>query len=272
MFEWRLFLLITGICIPGIITAIPRVNSIVEKNLQKIKESGKQLPPRPVLLAVQMLQTLLLCAGFSALGVWLAPKIAFGAPFLRSLVTPGLPAAENLPPAAPVLVLSAGGAVLFLILYYLVFERLLDPETVRSMERVRMEGGLATRIFYGGIVEEVLMRWGLLTVLLFLFNAAGIPLLPALIWPVIIAVGVLFGLAHLPTYLAAGCKKTPVFILAMIVLNCFAGTLFGYLYWNYGLFAAIVSHALFHIIWYPFDVMIAGLRGSTQHSVLPQSQ
>ncbi len=272
MFDWKLFLLITGICIPGIITAIPRVSDLVEKNTEKLKASGKKLPPRRILLTVQMLQTLILCAGFSALGVLLAPKIGFDAPFLRSLVTADLSPAETLPSVVPVLGFSAGGAAVFLLLYYLVFERRLDRQTVLSMERVRMEGGLATRIFYGGIVEEVLMRWGIMTLLLFVLNAAGIPLVPALVWPVIIAVGVLFGLAHLPTYLAAGCKKTPAFILAQIVLNCFAGTLFGYLYWKYGLFAAIVSHALFHIIWYPFDIRIAGLRGSTRYSALSESR
>jgi hypothetical protein len=38
-----------------------------------------------------------------------------------------------------------------------------------------------------------------------------------------------------------------------IFLNLYAGLLFGWFYWRYGLWAAMVGHSLFHLIWYPLD-------------------
>jgi membrane protease YdiL (CAAX protease family) len=69
----------------------------------------------------------------------------------------------------------------------------------------------------------------------------------------IIISGILFGLFHLPAYLNSGCKKTPLFIFTVITLNLWASLVFGWLYWQYGLEAAIMSHILFHLIWYPIE-------------------
>jgi hypothetical protein len=66
--------------------------------------------------------------------------------------------------------------------------------------------------------------------------------------------GLLFGLGHAPGYLAAGCQKTPMFFALMISLNLWASLIFGWLFWQYGLLAAMTAHMLFHLIWLPFDL------------------
>jgi membrane protease YdiL (CAAX protease family) len=77
---------------------------------------------------------------------------------------------------------------------------------------------------------------------------------PAVVWGAILISGVLFGLGHAPSYLAAGCHKTVAFFCSMIALNLWASLIFGWLFWQYGLMAAMVAHMLFHLVWWPFDL------------------
>jgi hypothetical protein len=40
----------------------------------------------------------------------------------------------------------------------------------------------------------------------------------------------------------------------MISLNLWASLIFGWLFWQYGLLAAMLAHMLFHLVWWPFDL------------------
>jgi hypothetical protein len=42
----------------------------------------------------------------------------------------------------------------------------------------------------------------------------------------------------------------------MIFLDLWAGTIFAWLYWHYGLAAAMIAHATFHLVWWPVDVRV----------------
>ena len=75
-------------------------------------------------------------------------------------------------------------------------------------------------------------------------------------WAAILLSGVLFGLGHAPGHIAAGCRPTPIFFAAILFLNLWAGTIFAWLYWHYGLEAAMIGHALFHLLWWPVDVSL----------------
>ena len=78
----------------------------------------------------------------------------------------------------------------------------------------------------------------------------------AVVWFAIVVSGVLFGLVHAPSYLAAGCRKSPMFFTAVISLNLGASLIFGWLYWQVGLEAAMIGHMLFHLVWWPFDAVL----------------
>jgi hypothetical protein len=40
----------------------------------------------------------------------------------------------------------------------------------------------------------------------------------------------------------------------MIGLNLWASLIFGWLFWQVGLEAAMMAHMLFHLVWWPFDL------------------
>jgi hypothetical protein len=65
---------------------------------------------------------------------------------------------------------------------------------------------------------------------------------------------VLFGLGHLPsTHVATGLPVDALLIVRAVTLNGLLGLTFGWLYWTFGLEAAMVSHfsadILLHVLW-----------------------
>ncbi|SEP18448.1 CAAX protease self-immunity [Halogranum amylolyticum] len=106
------------------------------------------------------------------------------------------------------------------------------------------------RFLYGGITEELMLRFGLMSGLVFVGwritgRRADGPQ-PAVVWAAILIAAVLFGLGHLPA-LAQSVDLTPALIARTVLLNAVAGVLFGWLYWRRSLEAAMVAHASFHV-------------------------
>jgi hypothetical protein len=256
MFDWSLFLCLILVSAPGILLVTPGTIETLRAQVIPRLPAGKKMPPAFVMTVVSMLQSLLLMAGVVALGTALAPKAGLSAPFFEALAA-GEPLWKAVrPQLVPAAVLGVGGALVIVAAYYMFFRPRLDPETVSAMEGLRMRLGLSGRILYGGIVEEVLFRWGVMTFGVWLGTLfTGTPS-GALVWVVILLSGLLFGIGHLPSYKMAGCVTTPMFLALMLVLNLWATVICGWLFWQYGLLAAMLAHMLYHLVWYPFDVRL----------------
>jgi membrane protease YdiL (CAAX protease family) len=98
---------------------------------------------------------------------------------------------------------------------------------------------------YGGIVEEILMRLFLVSLLAWLlgkiFRSTEVVKNNLIMWTAIILAAILFGLGHLPIT-ASITQITPIVLVRAIVLNGIGGLVFGWLYWKKGLEHAIVAH------------------------------
>ena len=106
------------------------------------------------------------------------------------------------------------------------------------------------RFFYGGITEELLLRFGLMSALALggwaLVGRRGETPGPRIMWAAIGVSAVLFGVGHLPA-LAGSVGLTPALVARTVLLNAVAGVAFGWLYWRRSLEAAMVAHAAFHV-------------------------
>jgi len=106
------------------------------------------------------------------------------------------------------------------------------------------------RFLYGGITEELLLRYGLMSLFVFvgwrLLGARESGPSRVVVWVAIVASAVLFGVGHLPA-LAASVDLTPAVVARTVLLNAIGGVVFGWLYWRRSLEAAMVSHATFHV-------------------------
>lgn len=254
MFNWVLFLCLVGVSALGAIVAISQLLNTLEKTVLSKLPAGTKIPPKPILIVVSVTQSLILVAVAAAVGTAVAYRVDLQAPFFEALVSGGSIWSALRPQIIPALIAGVGGAIVFIAAYYLIFRPRLDDQTVKSMENLRIGLGVWGRILYGGIYEEVLTRWGLMSLFVWLGALiAGDPT-SVVVWISIVISGILFGLGHLPSHLRAGCQKTPLFLTLVISLNLWAALIFGWLFWQYGLISAMIAHMLFHIVWLPFDL------------------
>ena len=103
---------------------------------------------------------------------------------------------------------------------------------------------LALGFLYGGVTEELIMRWGVLSIL-----ALGFSKLMPIRWAMGLAVilsAALFALAHLPALWLTTPDPTNAALIRTLVLNTVAGLVFGALHLRSGLEAAMLSHIGFH--------------------------
>ncbi|MFN2226479.1 MAG: CPBP family intramembrane glutamic endopeptidase [Anaerolineae bacterium] len=254
MFDWLLFLSLVLASIPGLLVAIPNLMERLVNTAADRLPPDKPLPPRAVVIGASMAQSLVLVAAAAAVGTALAPRVGLAAPVFEALVSGNNVWAAAQSQMLPALVLGVGGALAIVAAYYLFFRPRLDTQTVRSMEELRMALGPWARLLYGGVVEEVLFRWGVMTLLAWLGSLLVGATTAGVMWAVILISGILFGIGHLPSYRLAGCRTTPLFLVLMIVLNLWATIICGWLFWQYGLLAAMMAHMLYHLVWLPFDV------------------
>lgn len=253
MFNLTLFILIVLVSIPGLVVTAPKLTATLERITRENQRPGQRQPSNTTLTLLGFAQNLVFIVLAAAIGTALTPRVGLGAPFFQALIDggPALNIFLDLLPAT--LIVGIVGAVVFLAFYYLIARRRLDAETIKLTEKLRMDLGLAGRLLYGGIDEEVLTRWGLMTLFVWIGALLAGAASPAVMWGAIVISGILFGLGHLPAQFAAGAKRTTLLIVLVIGLNLWASLIFGWLFWQYGLLSAMLAHMLFHLVWYPFD-------------------
>lgn len=190
-------------------------------------------PIDPMLLRLLLtIQPGLLTLGAAALGAWAAPKVGLDAPAVRAWAErrPVLPVLRGqLAPAVAV-----GMAVAAIIVGY---GELLRAEGL-SDQMSRLEAPLVTRLLYGGVTEEVLTRWGLMS--FFVWGAWRLSRRGAAVpdwchWAGALAAASLFAAGHLPLLNRLMADAPDWLVAAVLIGNAVPGLLFGWLYWRRGL-------------------------------------
>lgn len=217
---------------------------------------GLPAVPTPLLALLVMAQPAVLLAVAVAVGLRLAPRVGLrshvdrrvrGGPSVRAAVRPEAGRA----------VAAGVGAYLAVVALDVAFAPFVatDLAAVSALPEAATIAGLLeslpVRLLYGGITEELLLRWGLLTLLAWGIHAGrarlgGDELAPTTAWAAIGVSAVLFGVGHLPA-LATIVEPTPALVVRTVALNAVAGAVFGWLYWRDSLEAAMLAHGTFHV-------------------------
>lgn len=201
-----------------------------------IAQSGK--PPRLPLAAIVALSGLEVSFGI-ALAIWafiaLGPQLGLDSPVLRGVRR----LREVLLPA----IFAGSIAALSLLCIQRGFRPFLPSVLSKPAGGSAMGGPLLgiSASFYGGIIEEMMMRLGLMTLLAYALSKIRVPISAALIIANI-ASAVLFGVGHLPAARALGIPFTPTLVAYIILTNAVGGIIFGWLYAKRGAEAAMVGH------------------------------
>lgn len=120
--------------------------------------------------------------------------------------------------------------------------------------------GIIASILYGGIIEEILMRLFVMSLIAFLISKIFYKKreeIPAKVFVIAnVAAALLFAASHLPATLVTFGELSPILLFRCFLFNGGFGMLFGWLYRKHGLHYAMISHATVHIvskiIWFIF--------------------
>lgn len=242
IFSWPEFAILCGAALLGVVCVTPYTLELTRDALKKAQERMRK--PLWVLALLQGAQSFVLMGVATGLGLLIAHHIGLGAPLLEGLLAGKPVATQAQAIIAPALILGVASAVLLLLLEITVFWPRL-PQAMRTAFPIPSLWKRFLACFYGGIDEELLCRLFLLSLLAWLIGLVwhvpgGEPALGAL-WLANILAGVIFGLGHLPAT-AALVKLNPLLIGRAIFLNGIVGVAVGYLFWQYGLEAAMLAH------------------------------
>lgn len=140
-----------------------------------------------------------------------------------------------------------GGIIsgILIIIIAIAFKPFLPIEFIEIGEKFKPT--LAARFLYGGLTEEIMVRFGVMTFFVWILFKISNKLNPTVYWLGILISAIIFGVLHLPiVYMMAGTPTT-VLLWYIILGNTIGGIIFGWLYWKKGLEAAIIAHILAHI-------------------------
>jgi hypothetical protein len=266
MWSTSLFLVLTLAALAAILYGTPRQVRAI---------AGLGVPPRFEEMLrrgalVGQLQGAILAAAFAAVGTAFGRQVGLRAPFFEALVAGSEVWALLQAQLVPGLAVGLLAGLVFVGLYYGVFRGWVGLKASEPVERMRLNMGLGTRVLIGGIHEEVVFRWGVMG----LAAWAGVKLLggavPWVFWTANLSAAALFALYHLPGLFSLARMlqihiEAPM-VYASLILNLFAGLVFGWLFWQVGLLASILAHALFHVIWHPIEKRVLAAGAKSGHS------
>jgi len=223
----RIFLLWV-LTLPAVLLVIPYLTETLESN-----QLIETLPVgRSVFLTVTFLQSALLLAISCFAGAWFSKKTGL----LHSLEWRRGKIISSL------LIGVSAGLVILLADYF--FEQGgIRPNLFSAEPSTFWKGMLAS--FYGGIAEEVIMRYFMVALLVFLIikisGRDDVRFRQKAVVAAVILVALVFGLGHLPAA-GLGTDLTVPVVFRVILVNTLGGLIFGLVFIRNGLFHSMIAH------------------------------
>lgn len=217
--------------------------SLLFAPLEMLQPPSIQMSPL-VFRGLALINPLIMTTLAVGIGAYLAPSVGLDAPLVRALIRgkgAGLVLRHQILPALAVGLASA--AVLY------SYGVISSPWfTAAKLPELPMP--IATKLLYGGVVEEIMIRWGIMT--LFVWGGWRLAGRPDTVKPYAYIAGstlaaLVFAAGHLPLLIAMMPSPPAGLIAAVILGNAIPGFLFGMLFWRRGLESAMIAHASAHL-------------------------
>jgi hypothetical protein len=242
--------------------------AILPYSLRLLKESKKKKPlkiPFWMLVLLSVLQNTILFAVATGIGLLIAHQIGLGAPLLEAMRVGGL-SQTVMATILSALIFGIGGGSFLLLLDLLFLPHFPEKLLTTSLKTTQWENFTAS--FYGGINEELFTRLLGLSLIAWLLSriwhmASGLPT-ASVFWIANILMAVIFALGHLPALKNLLGTITPLMFSRTIILNTPIGLLCGWIFWRYGIEAAIITHFAADIVYHVGGTLVLRIKNPHQ--------
>ncbi|MEQ1603396.1 MAG: CPBP family intramembrane glutamic endopeptidase [Pyrinomonadaceae bacterium] len=246
----RLFLILLAAGLTGVISFL-LVDLEALLAMQPLP-AGTDMPMSiPMLKLLSLIQPAVLVAVAAVIGVGLASRVG-----LRSPVAEAVASRRDVPLAiksqlVPGIIGGLAGGV-SIVLISAILKPFLTAEIFARLGEWGNILPLPVRLLYGGITEEVLLRWGMMTLLVWaawrLFQKGQDRPRPVIVVAAILLSSLTFALGHMPIAFLLFPEPTLPLILFVIFGNSTFGLIAGWLYWKKGLESAMIAHMIAHVV------------------------
>ena len=130
-------------------------------------------------------------------------------------------------------------------IFGLIFKSSIPQEFIEIGNKIKIT--IIARFAYGGLTEELLMRFGFMTLVVWLIFKITKSLNNATYWIGIVLASILFAVGHFPVVFNTIPNPTIALLTYVLIGNSIAGLFFGWLYWKKGLESAFVAHICAHV-------------------------
>lgn len=210
----------------------------------------------PALVVLASVNSTLVLIVFVSLGTVTAPRIDLDS-HVFTWATGGTTERSEIRDSLPLAVAFDAGLFVVVAVLDVAFMRFTQLPAGVALTDTEVLNDLVTsipmRLFYGGITEELLLRWGVMAPIAYVLwwgrnrfrDATGSPS-TTIMWIAVTVSAVAFGVGHLPA-LAATFDLTIPLIVRTVLLNAIVGVALGWLFWRRSLETAMIAHAAFHV-------------------------
>jgi Type II CAAX prenyl endopeptidase Rce1-like len=257
----RQFLALFSLGFLGVLSLVPVAAALVAR--KPLPPTAPQMP-FAALVALTLVQPTLLMAAGVAVGLRLAPRLG-----LRSYVAEAAGSGTAIWPSlrrdAPLAAAVGVAQIAATLPLELAFRPFMGEAWRRLEQEEEALGGTAAKLvagmLYGGITEELMLRWGVLSFFAWVVWRLGGGRSDAaprgsVMWVAVLASALLFGVGHLPAASALVPLNT-VIVVRTVLVNAIAGVAFGWLFWQRSLEAAMIAHATSHVVLFVVN-LVAG--------------
>ncbi|WP_436347577.1 CPBP family glutamic-type intramembrane protease [Natronorubrum sp. FCH18a] len=218
-----------------------------------------------MLVAAVVVQSSILLAIAVLIGCYTAPKVGLRSHVLER-VTDGKPIVPRLREELPIAAGLGVAAGVTIVLAEVVLAP--TPANAPGSADATIGTVLASvplRFLYGGITEELLLRWGFMSLVAFgLWKTVGRKSAEPssrLMASAVVVAAIVFGIGHLPTAMTLYGELTLEVVAWIVVGNVIGGLAFGWLFWRQSLEAGMLAHVFAHVVFVALSLMfvVAGL-------------
>ena len=229
MFNVSIFALLTAIAVIANVVAAPGLVRVANPTLPRDRYR--------IYLAYHLTNNILLSIGAAAVGAYMAPLAGISSPFFESLVKFDQPHVELL----SILPLVAIGSI-YVLGGVLLIKIFLSSRSVTSPDQPYPS--IPMKILKEGIIEEIIYRWGLMSLVAsILFKAFSIEHDAAIFIAILIS-ALASAASHISDLYRCRILRLDLAIFSIISINFWSAAIYGWLFCQYGLATAIICHSM----------------------------